>query len=146
MAGYLDHALSTSSLTAQLTGATEWHVNADEPDLLRLRHVVQVRLAGCFVRASLAYRASDHDPVIVGLDLTTSYADLRRLTLAYVDDAAVAAGLIDKLDAAERAEQRGNEQAKQAAIHAYVNQLRAQSGKTLSAAEAALLISLAGEL
>ena len=93
-----------------------------------------------------AYRTSDHDPIIVGLDLTTSYADLERLTLAYVDDPAVAAALIDKLDAAELAEQRGNEQAKRAAIRAYVNQLRAQSGKALTAAEAELLISLAGEL
>ena len=29
--GYLDHALASSSLAAQATGAAEWHINADEP-------------------------------------------------------------------------------------------------------------------
>ena len=30
-AGYLDHALANESLTAQVKGATIWHINADEP-------------------------------------------------------------------------------------------------------------------
>src|SRR5215210_9204413 len=34
MSGYLDHALASSTLTAQVTGAAEWHINADEPDIL----------------------------------------------------------------------------------------------------------------
>ncbi len=29
--GYLDHALASSSLSAQVTGITEWHINSDEP-------------------------------------------------------------------------------------------------------------------
>ncbi|MCL6568906.1 MAG: ExeM/NucH family extracellular endonuclease, partial [Meiothermus silvanus] len=29
--GNLDHALATSSLSSQVTGITEWHINADEP-------------------------------------------------------------------------------------------------------------------
>ncbi len=29
--GYLDHALASASLTAQVTGAGDWHINADEP-------------------------------------------------------------------------------------------------------------------
>lgn len=33
-AGYLDHALSNPSLTPQVMGATEWHVNAGEPTAL----------------------------------------------------------------------------------------------------------------
>jgi predicted extracellular nuclease len=32
--GYLDHALAGSRLVDEVTGATEWHINADEPDLL----------------------------------------------------------------------------------------------------------------
>jgi predicted extracellular nuclease len=32
--GYLDHALATSSLEAQVTGTTIWHINPDEPTVL----------------------------------------------------------------------------------------------------------------
>ncbi|MGO8609330.1 hypothetical protein ACC848_40925, partial [Rhizobium johnstonii] len=32
--GYLDYALSSASLTPQVTGAAEWHINADEPSVL----------------------------------------------------------------------------------------------------------------
>ena len=145
MAGYLDHALSNATLTSQVTGVSEWHINSDEADVLDYDTSFKPPAQEALYEPK-AYRTSDHDPILVGLDPTTSYADLRRLTLRYVDNADVAAGLIDKLDAAESAEQRGNERAKQGAIRAYVNQLRAQSGKSLTAAEAALLISLAEEL
>jgi predicted extracellular nuclease len=30
--GYLDHALANTSLTSQVTGVGEWHINADEPE------------------------------------------------------------------------------------------------------------------
>ena len=30
-AGYLDHALSSPSLVGKVTGADDWHINADEP-------------------------------------------------------------------------------------------------------------------
>ena len=33
-AGYLDHALANPSLLAQVTGVADWHINADEPDVL----------------------------------------------------------------------------------------------------------------
>ena len=33
-AGYLDHALASASLVAQVTGAADWHINSDEPDVL----------------------------------------------------------------------------------------------------------------
>jgi predicted extracellular nuclease len=32
--GYLDHALTTSTLSSQVSGVTEWHINADEPRIL----------------------------------------------------------------------------------------------------------------
>ena len=32
--GYLDHALADATLPAQVTGTTEWHINADEPIVL----------------------------------------------------------------------------------------------------------------
>ncbi len=68
--GYLDHALASASLAAQVTGATEWHINADEPAVLDYN--VEFKSAG--LQASLfapdPFRSSDHDPVIIGLNLT----------------------------------------------------------------------------
>lgn len=61
--GYLDHALASPSLLAQITGAAEWHVNADEP--LLLDYNTEFNPAGAY-RAD-AFRSSDHDPVVVGL-------------------------------------------------------------------------------
>jgi hypothetical protein len=63
-----------------------------------------------------------------------------------VSDPEVADSLCDKLRAAEEAEARGDAGAKAGALRAYVNQLRAQSGKSVSAEDAALLIELAGTL
>jgi predicted extracellular nuclease len=63
-AGYLDHALATASLVGQVTGVVEWHINADEPSALDYNDYNDPSLY-----APGPYRASDHDPVIVGLDL-----------------------------------------------------------------------------
>ncbi len=67
--GYLDHALASPSLAAQATGATEWHINADEPIVLDYNlefkspnHQVTLYNPG-------PYRSSDHDPLVVGLNL-----------------------------------------------------------------------------
>ena len=71
-AGYLDHALASSSLNAQVAGAAEWHNNADEPETLdyNLGDTVQDPYR------EGAYRASDHDPVVVSLNLTAPTADV----------------------------------------------------------------------
>ena len=50
-AGYLDHALANASMSAQVTGAADWHINSDEPDVARLRHDLQAAGAGGVVRA-----------------------------------------------------------------------------------------------
>jgi hypothetical protein len=63
-AGYLDHALSSPTLTLQVTGAAEWHINADEPAALDYNNYNQPLLY-----QPDPFRASDHDPVLVGLDL-----------------------------------------------------------------------------
>ncbi|MDJ0731058.1 MAG: ExeM/NucH family extracellular endonuclease [Crocosphaera sp.] len=63
--GYLDHALSNHSLTSQVTGVAEWHINADEPNVFDYNEE--------FNPPSLysvdPYRTSDHDPVLIGLNL-----------------------------------------------------------------------------
>ena len=69
-AGYLDHALASPTLTAQVTGATEWHINADEPDLLDYDTSFKP-LAQEAIYEPNAYRSSDHDAVVLGLDLRT---------------------------------------------------------------------------
>lgn len=75
--GSLDHALSSESLTAQVTGATSWHINADEASIFDYNDGIQDPTEPSFARKSNAlpiyeanmYRASDHDPLIVGLNL-----------------------------------------------------------------------------
>ncbi len=63
--GSLDHALATDSLADQVTGLAEWHINADEPDLLSYNS--SFTDAGFYTDDQ--YGASDHDPLIIGLDL-----------------------------------------------------------------------------
>jgi predicted extracellular nuclease len=65
--GALDHALASPSLALQVASVTEWPINADEPPLLDY-NLEPPRDPGLF-DASTPYRASDHDPLIVGLDL-----------------------------------------------------------------------------
>ena len=70
-AGYLDHALANGSLAAQVTGTAEWHINADEPDILDYDTSFKPAPIDA-INAPDAYRSSDHDPVLVGLDLVGS--------------------------------------------------------------------------
>jgi predicted extracellular nuclease len=67
-AGYLDHALASASLFGQTTGATEWHINADEPDVLDYDTSFKPAAQDALYESN-AYRSSDHDPVMVGLNL-----------------------------------------------------------------------------
>ncbi|HXF84383.1 MAG TPA: ExeM/NucH family extracellular endonuclease [Anaerolineales bacterium] len=66
--GYLDHALASPSLAAQVTGATEWHINADEPDLLDYDTTFKPPAQEVIFETN-AFRSSDHDPLLVGLEL-----------------------------------------------------------------------------
>jgi uncharacterized protein len=66
--GYLDHALASSALNDDVTGASIWHINADEPDLIDYDTSFK-RPNQDAIYAPDAYRSSDHDPVIVGLDV-----------------------------------------------------------------------------
>ena len=70
-AGYLDHALASASMSPQVVGAAEWHNNADEPT------VIDYNLDGKPASAPYSaapYRASDHDPVVISLNLQPSYS------------------------------------------------------------------------
>lgn len=65
--GYLDYALANANLLPQVTGATEWHINADEPDLLDYDTSFKGPNQDA-IYAPDAYRSADHDPIVVGLD------------------------------------------------------------------------------
>jgi uncharacterized protein len=67
--GYLDHALADATLPAQVTGTTEWHINADEPIVLDYNTDFKSEGHIETLFAPHAYRSSDHDPVLVGANL-----------------------------------------------------------------------------
>ena len=69
--GYLDHALASNDLASQVVDTTVWHINADEPRIFdyNTEYKSFEQLSKYF--AEDAYRASDHDPVIVSLNLTS---------------------------------------------------------------------------
>lgn len=66
--GYLDHALATPQLDAQITGVTYWHINTDEPSVIDYNTEFKPQ----DLYTATPYRSSDHDPVLVGLDLNGS--------------------------------------------------------------------------
>jgi hypothetical protein len=70
--GYLDHALTSASLNAQVAGVGHWHINADEPSFIDYN--LEFKQPACptctpDLYTATPYRSSDHDPVIVGLQL-----------------------------------------------------------------------------
>ncbi|MFJ2987147.1 ExeM/NucH family extracellular endonuclease [Collimonas sp. NPDC087041] len=68
--GALDHAYASTSLKSQVSGVTVWHINADEPTALDYNtdFTTDDRYA------PTPFRASDHDPVLVGLTLAADAA------------------------------------------------------------------------
>jgi len=80
--GHLDYAFSSASLTPQVTGVGAWHINADEASLLDYNDEIKDVGESTFeekpdgsalvpprvlFQPASPYRASDHDPVLVGL-------------------------------------------------------------------------------
>jgi predicted extracellular nuclease len=64
---HLDHALANGALAPQVTGATFWHSNTDEPVVLDYN--LEFKTDDPFT-ADDPFRASDHDGIIFGLNLT----------------------------------------------------------------------------
>ena len=69
--GYLDHALASASMVGQVTGAADWHINSDEADVLDYDTSFKPDEQDALYQPN-AYRSSDHDPVVVGLNLVAS--------------------------------------------------------------------------
>ncbi|HEY0956166.1 MAG TPA: ExeM/NucH family extracellular endonuclease [Roseateles sp.] len=75
-AGRLDHAITTSSASAKVSAAVHWHINADES--LAHDYNLEFKKPACATCAAdpyqnHMYRSSDHDPVVMGLNLYNSY-------------------------------------------------------------------------
>ncbi|WHI52074.1 ExeM/NucH family extracellular endonuclease [Microbulbifer sp. MLAF003] len=67
--GYLDHALASASLAPLVTATVDWHINADEPRALDYNTEYKSVEQQENLYSAGPYRASDHDPLIVELDL-----------------------------------------------------------------------------
>ena len=63
--GTLDYALASGGLLDNITGAAEWHINADEPDLLNY----DLSFNDPAFCNDDPFAVSDHDPMLIGLVL-----------------------------------------------------------------------------
>ncbi|WP_422017569.1 ExeM/NucH family extracellular endonuclease [Roseateles sp.] len=73
--GRLDHGFVTASLAPKLAFATSWHINADEPTIIDYNlEFKQPACATCGpdYYTPTAFRSSDHDPMLMGLNLFKS--------------------------------------------------------------------------
>lgn len=72
--GYLDYAMASTSIQSKVTNTTVWHINADEPRALDYN--TEFKSAGQVTGfyANDTYRASDHDPIIVTLNMGSELA------------------------------------------------------------------------
>lgn len=68
--GALDHAFASASLKSQLSGITVWHINSEEPEIIDYTSASKTDDR----YAATPYRGSDHDPVVVGLNLAPDAA------------------------------------------------------------------------
>jgi 5'-nucleotidase len=64
--GSLDHALANEAALGTTTGATVWNVNS--PEAVALEYSRHNYNATIFFEASEPFRASDHDPIVFGID------------------------------------------------------------------------------
>ncbi len=69
-AGYLDHALANTAMASQVVGVHVWPINADEPSVIDYNTEFKPQ----DLYDASPFRSSDHDPVIVGLNLVKSIA------------------------------------------------------------------------
>jgi predicted extracellular nuclease len=67
--GTLDYALANQSMNGQVTGSAIWSINADEAGVLDYNLNFKSPSQQLEYYAEDPFRSSDHDPVIVGLDL-----------------------------------------------------------------------------
>lgn len=67
--GTLDYALASPELAGQVSGTGVWHINAEEPSVLDYNAEFKSERHVELLYSDSPYRSSDHDPILVGLDL-----------------------------------------------------------------------------
>ncbi len=72
--GYLDQALASGTLTGQVAGVADFHINADEPSVLDYNTDFKTANLVTSLYAPDMFRVSDHDPVLIGLELQAAPA------------------------------------------------------------------------
>jgi predicted extracellular nuclease len=144
--GYLDQALGSASIVPQVAGIGDYHINSDEPSVLDYNTDFKTANLIASLYAPDQFRVSDHDPVVIGLNPTVTYANLCSLTRELVTKSGVADGLCVKLATAAAAAAAGDTKKRDGALKAYRNQLEAQAGKSVTAADAARLEALSLQL
>ncbi|MGP1389113.1 MAG: ExeM/NucH family extracellular endonuclease [Vibrio diabolicus] len=70
--GNLDHALASSSLAQKVVAIEDWHINSLESNLFEYGS----KYTGDMPKYKDAFSASDHDPVIIAIDLPDDDIDL----------------------------------------------------------------------
>ncbi|WP_295044758.1 ExeM/NucH family extracellular endonuclease [uncultured Paracoccus sp.] len=106
MTGTLDYAFGSASLTAKVTGASYWNINADEADAFDYNTDFGRDPA---LWTADAFRSSDHDPIVVGLDFGSGAQMAYTLEILHMSDqegngssvlyAPNASGVMNALDA-----------------------------------------------
>lgn len=149
--GYLDHALAGASLTSQVTGAADYHINADEPNVLDYNTNFKSDAQVVSLYAPNEFRTSDHDPLLVGLELTYTPTETLDALQFFVDqyhaDGTLNRGqtnaLSKKLEHIERKLERGQTKPALNQLRAFENQVQAfaRSGK-LSQEQSGQLLTL----
>ena len=137
-----------------MSGVTEWHINADEPDILDYDTTYKSNTQDALY-APDPYRSSDHDPVIVGLSSTqiaaSSPEQIAQLLQYYADSGEITGNntakvLLDHLDKAARFKANGQDAAYRAQLQAFINQVQGKAPQFVTQAAADALAAEAAAL
>ncbi len=83
--GTLDQAFANDSMAGQVTDTTHWHINSDEADALDYN--TNFNRDTAIFDGDTPARNSDHDPLIIGLNLGTETPVTYKLQLLHFSDA-----------------------------------------------------------
>jgi predicted extracellular nuclease len=152
--GYLDHGLSNYATLAHVTGTTIWHINADEPDILDYDTSFKQAAQAALYEPN-AYRSSDHDPVIVGLNFSSISPEaveaLEELLNHFADSGDItgnntAKALLDHLEKAASYLASGKDAAAEAQLQAFINQTQGKAPQFVTQEAADVLSAVASAL
>jgi prepilin-type N-terminal cleavage/methylation domain-containing protein len=146
--GYVSQAKTPGMVFSLLDSNSDGQISVSELDA----NPFTAPFAAYYHTGGIFGRAIDSQITLLPSDLNGdpallfSYDTLRLLVVYYAEKSGVADGLIAKLDAAQAAEQRGNFKAKAGQLNAFRNQVRAQTGKSLSVVRSHVLMVLSETL